>query len=79
MPLPPLSWGVVSLSTGHPLPVPTYRGIVLMQQIVHMRVSKYLLKLSLITKQAAMLTGWRAGVVFQSTVDGEGAGEGGAG
>lgn len=48
-----------------------------MQQIVHMCVSKYLLKLSLITKQAAMLTRWRAGVVFQSTDNGEGAGEGG--
>lgn len=48
-----------------------------MQQIVHMCGSKYLLKLSLITKQAATLTGCRAGVVFQSTDDGEGAGEGG--
>lgn len=48
-----------------------------MQQIVHTHVSKYLLKLSLITKQTVMLTGWRAWVVFQSTDDGEGAGEGG--
>lgn len=49
-------------------------GIVLTQQIVPTHVSKYLLKLSLITKQAAMLTGWRAEDVFQSTDDGEGAG-----
>lgn len=48
-----------------------------MLQIVHTHVSKYLLKLSLITKQAAMLRGWRAEVVFQSTDDGEGAGKGG--
>lgn len=48
-----------------------------MQPIVHTHVSKYLLTLSLITKQAAMLTGWRAWVVFQSTDDGEGAGKGG--
>lgn len=48
-----------------------------MQQIVRTHVSKYLLKLSRITKQAAMLTGWRAKVVFQSADDGEGAGEGG--
>lgn len=48
-----------------------------MQQTVHTHVSKYLLKLSLITKQAVMLTGWRAQVVFQSTDDEEGAGKGG--
>lgn len=47
-----------------------------MQQIVRTHVSKYLLKLSRITKQAAMLTGWRAEVVFQSTDDGEGEGRG---
>lgn len=68
-------------SPASPPPLPHRRphalgGIVLTQQIVHTHVSKYLLKLSLITKQAAMLTGWRAEVVFQSTGDGEGVGRG---